>query len=86
MPSITSMLSKEIGPSGQGELQGALSSVGGLTAVAAPPLTTHIFARFTAADAPIYFPGAAFVLGAGILAVTLILLQRLRRRIRELRP
>lgn len=81
MPSITSMLSKEVGPSGQGELQGSLASVGGLTAFAAPPLTTHIFSRFTSADAAIYFPGAAFVLGASILAVTLILLRQLQRRI-----
>jgi DHA1 family tetracycline resistance protein-like MFS transporter len=84
MPSITSMLSKEVGPSGQGELQGALASVGGLTAVGAPLVTTHIFARFTAADAPIYFPGAAFLLGAGILAVTLVVLQQLRMRISAL--
>jgi DHA1 family tetracycline resistance protein-like MFS transporter len=73
------LLSKKVGASGQGELQGALSSIGGLTAVVAPPLTTHIFSRFTAADAPIYFPGAAFLLGAALLALTLILYQQLGR-------
>jgi DHA1 family tetracycline resistance protein-like MFS transporter len=42
---------------------------------------THIFARFTAADAPVYFPGAAFLTAAALLAVALLVFLRLQKRI-----
>lgn len=76
LPAINAMLSRQA--AGQGELQGALSSIGGLTAVAAPPLTTHIFALFTAPDAPVYFPGAAFLAGGAVMAAALVVLLRKR--------
>ena len=74
LPAINAMLSRQA--AGQGELQGALSSIGGLTAVAAPPLTTHIFALFTAPEAPVHFPGAAFLAGGGVMATALLVLLR----------
>ena len=79
MPAINAILSRNAGPTMQGELQGALASIGGLTSVVAPPLTTHIFAAFTAADAPVYFPGAAFMTGAVIMAAALAVFLRLRK-------
>ena len=78
MPAINAILSREVGPREQGELQGALASVGGLTSVVAPPLLTHIFAFFTRAHAPVYFPGAAFLAAGLMLALASLLLMRMR--------
>lgn len=78
MPSINAILSRDVGPKEQGELQGALASVGGLTSIVAPPLLTHVFAWFTAADAPVYFPGAAFLAAGLMLALAALLLKRMR--------
>ena len=67
-PSLNAIMSKQVGPSEQGELQGALASLGSLTSVAAPPLLSNLFGYFTSAEAPIYFPGAAFFAGSLFLA------------------
>jgi DHA1 family tetracycline resistance protein-like MFS transporter len=57
----------------QGELQGAIASLGSVTAIAAPLIMTGLFATFTAAQAPVYFPGAPFLAAAicelGALAI-----------------
>ena len=78
MPSINAIISKEVAANEQGELQGALSSVGGITSALAPSLLTNIFWFFTAKNAPVYFPGAAFVAAALSLALAALLLTRMR--------
>ena len=64
-------MSKSVGPDQQGELQGALVSVGALATILSPMLMTATFARFTAADAPVYLPGAPFLLSALLIAIGL---------------
>jgi DHA1 family tetracycline resistance protein-like MFS transporter len=78
MPSINAIMSKEVAHDEQGELQGALSSVGGITSAIAPSLLTNVFAFFTAKAAPVYFPGAAFLTAALMLALAALLLTRLK--------
>jgi MFS family permease len=68
-PSLNAIMSKQVGPSEQGELQGALASLGSLTSVAAPPLLSNLFGYFTSAEAPIYFPGSAFFAASLCLAL-----------------
>jgi DHA1 family tetracycline resistance protein-like MFS transporter len=79
MPALNAIMSEQVGPSEQGELQGALASVGGLTSVVAPPLLTHIFSYFSSVDAPIYFPGAAFLTAGSFMAIAALLLTRVRQ-------
>lgn len=67
-PAIQGILSGQVAANEQGELQGALTSLVSLTAIIGPVMMTSIFATFTASDAPVYFPGAAF-LTASVLAV-----------------
>jgi MFS transporter, DHA1 family, tetracycline resistance protein len=67
-PAIQGILSGQVPANEQGELQGALTSLVSLTSIIGPVMMTTIFATFTAKDAPIYFPGAAF-LTASVLAV-----------------
>jgi DHA1 family tetracycline resistance protein-like MFS transporter len=63
-PALQAIISGHVPPNEQGELQGALTSIMSATAIIGPPMMTNLFAHFTAPGAPVYFPGAAFLLGA----------------------
>ena len=68
MPTTNALMSHRISPDAQGELQGAVASLFSLSAILGPPLMTQLFAHFTAPDASVHVPGAAF-LAAGVLAI-----------------
>jgi len=93
MPSINGIISKQVPLNEQGEVQGALASVGGITSIVAPVLLTSVFSFFTGASVPglswaytaltgaakpIYFPGAAFLAAGAMLALAALLLTRVR--------
>jgi DHA1 family tetracycline resistance protein-like MFS transporter len=61
MPSLNALMSRRVRPNEQGELQGALASLGSLTSITAIPSMSYLFAAFASAHAPVYFPGAAFL-------------------------
>lgn len=63
-PALQAIISGHVPPNEQGELQGALTSLMSATSIVGPPLMTNLFAYFTKKEAPVYFPGAAFFLGA----------------------
>ena len=66
-PALQSIISGHVPPNEQGELQGALTSLMSATSIIGPPLMTNLFAYFTHKEAPVYFPGAAFFLGAVLM-------------------
>jgi DHA1 family tetracycline resistance protein-like MFS transporter len=70
-PALQGLMSNRVPDNAQGELQGALSSLTSLSAIIAPLLLTAVFARFSSPDAPIYLPGAPFLIGAFITAIGL---------------
>lgn len=78
MPALNGIMSKAVGPREQGELQGALACIGSLTSIAAPPLLTNLFAYFTSASAPVYFPGAAFLAASLCLVLAAAVFTRMR--------
>ncbi|BFG71807.1 tetracycline resistance MFS efflux pump [Sediminibacterium sp. KACHI17] len=63
-PALQSIISGHVPPNEQGELQGALTSLMSATSIVGPLVMTNLFAYFTHKEAPVYFPGAAFFLGA----------------------
>ena len=67
-PSMNALASQQIPSNAQGELQGAVASLGSLSAIIGPPLMTQIFSRFSDPTGAVYFPGAAF-LAAAVLTV-----------------
>jgi DHA1 family tetracycline resistance protein-like MFS transporter len=79
-PSLNAIMSRQVGPAEQGELQGALASLGSLTSVAAPPLLSNLFGYFTGAEAPIYFPGSAFFAASLCLALSALVFAWTRNR------
>lgn len=81
-PAIQGLVAGAAPPAEQGKLQGALTSLVSLTAIAAPLLfTAGLFSYFTSDRAPLHLPGAPFLLGAVLFAVSLVLLVRLFRRL-----
>ena len=78
-PSLNAIMSKQVGPAEQGELQGALASLGSLTSVAAPPILSNLFGYFTSDAAPIYFPGAAFFAASLCMGLAALVFSRARR-------
>jgi DHA1 family tetracycline resistance protein-like MFS transporter len=76
-PSVRALVSGRGQVDNQGEMQGLLSAVEGLTAVVAPLLTAGLFYAFTAHVIPLVFPGAPFALAAGAAILAVMLLRRL---------
>ena len=68
MPAVQSLMANQVPQQEQGELQGILASMGSVGAIIGPWVMTQSFAYFTHSSAPIYFPGAAFLI-AGLLSV-----------------
>jgi DHA1 family tetracycline resistance protein-like MFS transporter len=85
-PAINAMMSRQLGPERQGELQGGMASVMGLSSIVGPFVLTETLARFSAPDAPLHFPGAAFLLAALLALVCLGLLLAQRESLRAAPP
>jgi MFS transporter, DHA1 family, tetracycline resistance protein len=63
-PALQGIMSSQVPPNEQGELQGTLNSMISLTTIVGPLLMTNLFAFFTAKNAPMHLPGAPFYAGA----------------------
>ena len=76
-PAMSGIASSQVGPDQQGELQGAIGSVGSLTNIISPLLMTMVFGIYTGSDTPFYFPGAPFILAAILTMMSLVLFFRI---------
>jgi MFS transporter, DHA1 family, tetracycline resistance protein len=76
-PASQAILSREVGPSEQGELQGSLSSLQSLTGILGPLLATSLFTWFAAPSATPHIPGAPFFAATGLSLVAMFLALRL---------
>ncbi len=69
-PALQGIMSSSIPPNEQGELQGGFTSLMSLAAILGPLLMNGVFFWFTSKNAPIYFPGAAMILGAALTLIS----------------
>lgn len=69
-PSIQGIISTQVPANEQGEVQGALTSLTSTTSIFGPLIMTNLFSYFTAANAPVYFPGAPYVLSAVLTVIS----------------
>jgi DHA1 family tetracycline resistance protein-like MFS transporter len=75
-PSVRAMVSGEGATDNQGEMQGVLSAIEGITAVFAPLAAAGLFYVFTSHVLAVSFPGAPFALAAASAALACLLLYR----------
>ncbi len=78
-PSLNALMSHQIPRNAQGELQGAVASNFSLTAIVGPVMMTQLFGYFSSREAPVYFPGAAFICATALVLVALTLFVRATR-------
>ena len=72
-PALQAVVSQEVSPSEQGEIQGTLTSLMSASSIIGPPLMSMIFYYFTHKEAPFQFPGAPFILGGILMFVATII-------------
>lgn len=71
-PAIQGIMSRTASDDQQGELQGALTSVNAIATIVAPLMMTQTFWYFTSGPAPIYMPGAPFLLSAFLAGMSVL--------------
>jgi len=79
-PALQGVMTHQVPPNEQGELQGALTSLASLSAIFGPWVMTYLFYKFTKTGAPFYFPGAPFVLGSFLMLLSVLLAVRSFKR------
>jgi DHA1 family tetracycline resistance protein-like MFS transporter len=72
-PSAQGLMTRRVAPDEQGRLQGALSSVSGITGIVGPGLFAFTFATSIGPLRAWGVPGAAFLLAAALLSVGAII-------------
>jgi DHA1 family tetracycline resistance protein-like MFS transporter len=72
-PAVQSVMSREAGPSAQGELQGAIASLASVAAVLSPVFMTQTFSYFSTSAAPVLFPGMPYLV-SGIFVFVCVLI------------
>jgi DHA1 family tetracycline resistance protein-like MFS transporter len=75
-PSVQAIVSRSVGPSEQGELQGAINSLNGLMAILGPQIGTKLLEAFAVQGAAPYVPGAPFYAASALVVVGLLLALR----------
>ena len=70
-PALQGLMTRRLGSSEQGQLQGALASLQGIAGLIGPALFTQTFAAFIDPGRAWHLPGAPFLLAAGLLTAAL---------------
>ena len=78
-PAMQQMMSNRISEDAQGELQGAIASTVSLTSIVGPVMMTAVFGAY-ADQQGLYFPGAPFLVGAGLMLVSILVYAATARR------
>ncbi|WP_300564616.1 TCR/Tet family MFS transporter [Flavobacterium sp.] len=72
-PALQSVISTQVPPNEQGEIQGTLTSLMSASSIIGPPLMSLVFYYFTHKEAPFLFAGAPFVLGGVMMLISTII-------------
>ncbi len=71
-PAMQQMMSSRISEDAQGELQGAVASMISLTSIFGPVVMTMIFGAYADSEG-LYFPGAPFLVGTALMALSVFI-------------
>lgn len=72
-PAMQAVISEQVPPNEQGEIQGTLSSLMSASAIIGPPMMSTVFYFFTHKEAPFQFAGAPFALGGLLMIVSTVI-------------
>jgi DHA1 family tetracycline resistance protein-like MFS transporter len=78
-PAMQGLMTRRVGASEQGQLQGAIASLRGIAFTIGPGVFTLTFASFIGDRAAWHLPGAPFLLAAALLAASMLPAWRLTR-------
>lgn len=78
-PAMQQLMTERVDDDAQGELQGAIASTISLTAIIGPPVMTSVFSAYADGKGA-FFPGAPFVVAAGLMMLAVIVLASTLRR------
>jgi DHA1 family tetracycline resistance protein-like MFS transporter len=79
-PAAQSLMTRHIGPSEQGQLQGANGSIMGIAMMIGPTVFAGVFAYFIGAGTRLHVPGAAYLLAGAMLLCGALLAARVTAR------
>lgn len=66
-PALQAIASRAAPADAQGEVQGVLASLNAIAMIVSPLIMTNVFSAFTGPDAPVFSPGAPFLLAAALM-------------------
>ncbi len=72
-PALQAIITENVAANEQGQLQGGLTSLMSLTSIIGPLIMTNLFFYSVSDAAPIYFPGAPFILGAALMLISALI-------------
>lgn len=75
-PAMQAVVSADVPPTEQGEIQGTLTSLMSASAIIGPPLMSTVFYYFTHAGAPFQFAGAPFILAGILMLISAVIAYR----------
>jgi MFS transporter, DHA1 family, tetracycline resistance protein len=75
-PSLQAVMAGQVPANEQGELQGSLTSLQSACAIIGPLLMNNLFFYFSHDNAPVFLPGAPFLLGALLLLIAFVVAYR----------
>lgn len=70
-PAVQGLISRSVGASEQGAIQGAITSLQSLAGIFGPLMGTNLFGYFISDQAPVRIPGIAFFVGAMLASIAL---------------
>lgn len=80
-PSIQGIISNKVPANEQGEIQGVFTALMSISSIISPLIMTNLFYFFSRDNAPVYFPGASFLLSALLCVIaTLVIYAGLRSK------
>ncbi|HEY4335815.1 MAG TPA: TCR/Tet family MFS transporter [Puia sp.] len=85
-PALQAVISGHVAPNEQGALQGALTGLMSFTTIIGPLIMNNTFAYFSSKNAPFYFPGMHFLLGALFMLMAVLIAAPVLSKDRRQRP
>jgi DHA1 family tetracycline resistance protein-like MFS transporter len=82
-PALQGIMSRTVPADAQGQLQGAMGAITGVSMIIGPLLMTQIFSYFSDSGAVFYLPGAPFLVAAALSSFALLPLRAAFRRIQR---